>query len=248
MLGMAAKNSTASSTSICSTSPMLLPRQVAASVSGLKRAPLQVSQGTFTSGRKAHADGADALAFAAGAAAFAGVEAEAARPSRARALPACRQTACGSCPRSRCRWPGSCAAFCRWASGPPPARGRWRCQPSTLSQPVHCGAPRLPTAACTLASSTSRASVDLPEPDTPVTATRRLSGTITFTLGQVVQRGAFHLELLHIATDRPARLLRVLDGVQQVAACHRIGRAEMSPTEPWPPGCRRACRRWGRCR
>jgi hypothetical protein len=31
---------------------MLLPRQVTASVSGLKRAPWQVSQGTFTSGRK----------------------------------------------------------------------------------------------------------------------------------------------------------------------------------------------------
>ncbi len=52
MLGMLAKNSTASSTSICSTSPMLLPRQVTASVSGLKRAPWQASQGTFTSGRK----------------------------------------------------------------------------------------------------------------------------------------------------------------------------------------------------
>jgi hypothetical protein len=35
-----------------STSPMLLPRQVTASVSGLKRAPWQASQGTFTSGRK----------------------------------------------------------------------------------------------------------------------------------------------------------------------------------------------------
>ena len=52
MLGMLAKNSTASSTSICSTSPMLLPRQETARVSGLKRAPWQTSQGTFTSGRK----------------------------------------------------------------------------------------------------------------------------------------------------------------------------------------------------
>jgi hypothetical protein len=52
MAGMAAKKSTASSTSICSTSPMLLPRQVTASVSGLKRAPWQVSHSTFTSGRK----------------------------------------------------------------------------------------------------------------------------------------------------------------------------------------------------
>ena len=50
--GIEAKKPTASSTSICSTSPMLLPRQVTASVSGLKRWPPQVSQGTFTSGRK----------------------------------------------------------------------------------------------------------------------------------------------------------------------------------------------------
>ena len=31
---------------------MFLPRQVTASVSGLKRAPWQTSHGTFTSGRK----------------------------------------------------------------------------------------------------------------------------------------------------------------------------------------------------
>ena len=36
----------------CSTSPMLLPRQLTASVSGLKRAPWQMSQATLTSGRK----------------------------------------------------------------------------------------------------------------------------------------------------------------------------------------------------
>ena len=52
MLGMVAKKSTASSTSICNTSPMLLPRQLTAKVSGLKRAPWQVSHGTLTSGRK----------------------------------------------------------------------------------------------------------------------------------------------------------------------------------------------------
>lgn len=49
---MEAKNSTASSTSMFSTSPMLLPRQVTASVSGLKRWPWQTSHGSFTSGRK----------------------------------------------------------------------------------------------------------------------------------------------------------------------------------------------------
>ena len=49
---MLAKNPTASSTSMRSTSPMLRPRQVTASVSALKRAPWQTSQGTLTSGRK----------------------------------------------------------------------------------------------------------------------------------------------------------------------------------------------------
>ncbi len=52
MAGIAAKKSTASSTSIFSTSPMLRPRQLTASVSALKRWPWQVAQGTFTSGRK----------------------------------------------------------------------------------------------------------------------------------------------------------------------------------------------------
>ena len=52
MFGIEAKKSTASSTSIFSTSPMLLPRQLTASVSALKRSPWQVSHGTLTSGRK----------------------------------------------------------------------------------------------------------------------------------------------------------------------------------------------------
>ena len=49
---MVSKKVTASSTSIFSTSPMDLPRHVTAKVSGLKRAPWQASQGTFTSGKK----------------------------------------------------------------------------------------------------------------------------------------------------------------------------------------------------
>jgi hypothetical protein len=42
-----------------------------------------------------------------------------------------------------------------------------------------------------LASSTSRASVDLPEPDTPVTATSRFSGTMTFTLARLCSVAPF---------------------------------------------------------
>src|SRR3954471_5354663 len=50
--GCAAKNSSASSTFIASTSPTLLPRSLTVSVSALKRAPLHASQVTRTSGRK----------------------------------------------------------------------------------------------------------------------------------------------------------------------------------------------------
>ncbi len=51
-LGWALKKSTASSTLSLSTSPICLPQKVTASVSGVKRSPLQTSQGTETSGRK----------------------------------------------------------------------------------------------------------------------------------------------------------------------------------------------------
>ena len=54
---------------------------------------------------------------------------------------------------------------------------------------------------CRLASSTSRASVDLPEPLTPVTATRRCSGRSTVDVLQVVQRRA---------ADRQQRVARAL--------------------------------------
>jgi hypothetical protein len=46
------KKSTASSTLIASTSPMCLPRQVHGQRLGVEARPRQVSQGTFTSGRK----------------------------------------------------------------------------------------------------------------------------------------------------------------------------------------------------
>ncbi len=142
-------------------------------------------------GQEAHLDRPHALPFAARAAALAGVEARSA-PARSRAPSprASRRTACGSCPRSRCRSPGTSAASCRSASGRPRARGRSSRQPSIFSQPCQLGrAPRV-LMNCRLASSTSRASVDLPEPLTPVTATRRLSGMSTVTLLQVVQRRA----------------------------------------------------------
>ena len=91
----------------------------------------------FHVGQEAHLDRAHALAFAARAAALAGVEARSA-PAHSRApwLRASRRRACGSGPRSRCRWPGRSAASCRSASGRPRARGRSPRQPSIALQPV----------------------------------------------------------------------------------------------------------------
>ena len=99
-------------------------------------------------------------------------------------------------------------------------------QPSIAAQPCQFG---LRAAAvderCRLASSTSRASVDLPEPLTPVTATSRCSGTATSTCCRLcsdapcsVQRGALRV-------DRAARLQRVLQRVRQQPAGHRCGAA-----------------------
>ncbi len=134
-------------------------------------------------GQEAHLDRAHALPFAGRAAALAGVEARSAPAhSRAPSPRACRRTACGSCPRSRCRSPGRSAASCRSASGRPRARGR-SLEPPAVDA-VYAALPRRSRPArralcdeLQVGSSTSRASVDLPEPLTPVTATRRRSGT-----------------------------------------------------------------------
>jgi hypothetical protein len=161
---------------------MLLPRQVTASVSGLKRAPWQgrraPSRRAGSSSRWCACPGLRSRA-----AALAGVEAEAARPVAARAwLPACRQTACGWCPRSRCRWPGSCAAFCRWASGRLPARGRWAASLDRVQPVQAAGVARPCPALCAWwrpaparwPAARRAPGWTCPSPDTPVTATRRL--------------------------------------------------------------------------
>ena len=109
--GHAGENSTASiHLHLQHISPMLLPRQVTARVSGLKRAPWQVSQGTFTSGRSSSRWCARP-AFAAGQRPFAGVEAEPRRVAARLASSVFRQTACGWCPRSRCRWRAAARGF-----------------------------------------------------------------------------------------------------------------------------------------
>ena len=168
-------------------------------------------------------------AFARRAAALAGVEARSA-PARSRAPwpRACRRRAFGSCPRSRCRWPGRSAASCRSASGRPRARGRSPAQPSIRSQPCQFGrAPRV-LMNCRLASSTSRASVDLPEPLTPVTATRRFSGRSTVTscrlcrvAPRIVSSGLVALSVRSVAAVTGATLRRGCTGCSSGRASTR---------------------------
>ena len=114
-----------------STSPMFLPRQVHRQRLGVEARAVADLAGHLHVGQEAHLDGA----------ARPGLRRPAQRPSpvlnekrpgavaaRPR-LHACRRTACGWCPRSRCRWPGRSAASCRSASGPPRARGRSAASP-----------------------------------------------------------------------------------------------------------------------
>ena len=160
--------------------------------------------------QEAHLDGLHALALAALAAPARRVEGEAARRVAADARFGGVRRRCGGCrPRSRCRWPGRSAASCRWASGPLRARGRRARRPCMARQPISSEAfGRLPlrrrcscvgslpstTRCLRFVYSTSRATVDLPEPDTPVTTTSRPSGTRTSVLLHVVQLDALELQ------------------------------------------------------
>ena len=171
------------------------PRKRTASVSRIEARAAAGLAGDLHVGQEAHLDLLHALAFAGLAAAARGVEREAARGrSRACALRWCRRTAGGSRPRSRRRSPGRSAASCRSASGR--LRARARSAPSRRSS-------RQPNSAASLLrrcvaasscagsrSSTSRASVDLPVPETPVTTVSRPSGMRTSTFLQVVQARA----------------------------------------------------------
>ncbi|MCY1533896.1 hypothetical protein D9M68_692480 [compost metagenome] len=61
-------------------------------------------------------------------------------------------------------------------------------QPVMPSQPPQPGALPFETACVRLSSSTSRARVDLPEPDTPVTTLRRPTGILASTLRRLCRR------------------------------------------------------------
>lgn len=61
-------------------------------------------------------------------------------------------------------------------------------QPVMRSQPLQPGALPCDTAWTRLSSSTSRARVDLPEPDTPVTTLRRPIGMLASTLRRLCRR------------------------------------------------------------
>ena len=233
MDGIEAKNSTASSTSICSTSPMLLPRQLTASVSALKRWPWQLSQGTFTSGRKLISMVRRPWPSQAAAAAVAGVEGKARRRVAARlGLQRLGEELADRVPEADV---GGRAGARRLADrrlvdlehavDRPASR---RCRPGPASVGL---APRL-LMNCRLASSTSRASVLLPEPLTPVTATSRCSGTATSSCCRLCSAAPRSCSAGAVGVHRPARLQRVPQRVGQQAPGHRLGAADRSATVP----------------
>ena len=225
MVGIDAKKSTASSTSIRSTSPMLLPRQLTASVSGLKRAPWQTSHGTFTSGRKLismvrtpwpsqpgqrpspvlNEKRAGRVAARLGLQRFGEQladrvpEADVGGRAGARRLADRRLV---DLEHAVDRLPALELA----AAAPAPAACRAR-------RPC----------ACTLASSTSRASVLLPEPETPVTATRRCSGTRRRRRAGCAATRRAGAAPACAPCDRAPRLQRVRQRVGEEAAGHRVG-------------------------
>ena len=100
-----------------------------------------------------------------------------------------------------------------------------------------------------LACSTSRASVDLPEPETPVTTVRRPSGTRAFTRLQVVQIGAddFDRAAWPCVTARRG-CSGCCSGSRRKRPVSDFGEAISSAAVPRPRRGRRACRRRGRDR
>jgi hypothetical protein len=77
--------------------------------------------------------------------------------------------------------------------------------------------------ACTLASSTSRASVLLPEPLTPVTATRRCSGTAARPAAAGCAAGAAHVQVAAAASTARRGCSGCFSGWARQPAGHRVG-------------------------
>src|SRR3954471_11847182 len=175
MDGCAAKNSTASSTLIASPSPTLLPRRRTVSVSGLKRAPPQASQGTFTA-RRHHIS----IFFCPWPSHASQRPPEVLNEKRLALQPRMRASLVSA---KRRRMLSQKPTYVAGQERGVLPTGVWstsstrstRFTPFSASQPI--------AAFCRSDSySTSRASVDLPEPETPVTTTSRSTGTSTLTL------------------------------------------------------------------
>ena len=167
-----------------STSAMLRRRPVAARQLHLEdlgpiAPPVAVRAAQVHVGEELHLDVLEAVAAAGRAAAVAGIEAEGAE--RVAALDRhglAPRSACGSRRTRRRSSPGSSAWCDRSRTGPPaPPRRRARRRAARDARPAPRSA--CPWRAAAPAYSTSCTSVDLPEPDTPVTHTRRPSGIST---------------------------------------------------------------------
>ena len=194
------------------------------------------------------------------------------RPVAARArFERARRTACGSRPTCRCRWPGhergvlpigvwstSSTRSIASVAGDRAAADPRRVLASGLGVAAGRGRARA-TAACRLVISTSRASVDLPEPLTPVTATSRGSGSSTVTLRRLCSvapsmrsqsAGSPRTAAARVGRDAlAARLRRMHDRIREETGRSATRAAPTGPPRcPARPPCRRACPRPARCR
>ena len=231
---------------------MLLPRQLTASVSALKRCAVADVAGHLHVGQEAHLDGAQALPFAGRAAAVAGVEGEARRRVAARlGLQRLGEELADRVPEADV---GGRAGARRLADRRlvDLEHAVDRCQPSiaVAALPVRL-ARRALLMNCRLASSTSRASVRLARAADAGDRDQALQrhGDVDAAAGCAATRRAACSA--GAAARRPAR--RGCSGwrsgcarkrpVTELGLRRQVGRRCLRP-----PAGRRACRRRGRCR
>ena len=176
------------------------------STSGAEAPAVAVGAAQVHVGEELHLDVLEAVAAAGRAAAVAGVEAERAR--RVAALlreRRARRSACGSRRTRRRSSPGSSASSCRSATGRR-ARRRRRARSPRSSRCAPGASVGLPLRFAARRSSTSCTSVDLPEPETPVTHTRRLQRERDVDVLQVVLGGAEELDRRTGSARAPAAM------------------------------------------
>ncbi len=181
---------------MASTSPMDLPRQRTDSVSASKRWPLHTSQSTFTSGRKFISTVRMPWPSQAGQRPPAVLKEK--RPARLaadagfggageHAADRIPEAHVGGRAGARCLADGRLVHFEHALDAV--RRHAARCTAAAWP-PCPCRASARASSGC----STSSASVDLPEPETPVSAMSRPSGSSTSSLCRLCRRDAFELQ------------------------------------------------------